>query len=72
MEERGICGASGAEQMTMRVGVPMNMRASARPPIDIDNRFTLVFKSLPIHLPTVQERLASFHVRARPLPRKIP
>lgn len=51
------------EQMTMRVTVPMNMRRSNRPPIDMDNCFTLVFKSLPIHQPTVQERLATFHVR---------
>ena len=41
------------DEMTMRLSVPMNMRI--RPdPIDMDNQFSLVFKGLPIHLPTIQ------------------
>eukprot|EP00670_Eutreptiella_braarudii_P007059 CAMPEP_0174282890 /NCGR_PEP_ID=MMETSP0809-20121228/3472_1 /TAXON_ID=73025 ORGANISM="Eutreptiella gymnastica-like, Strain CCMP1594" /NCGR_SAMPLE_ID=MMETSP0809 /ASSEMBLY_ACC=CAM_ASM_000658 /LENGTH=467 /DNA_ID=CAMNT_0015377407 /DNA_START=130 /DNA_END=1533 /DNA_ORIENTATION=- len=50
------------DEMTLRLTVPMNMRTRPNP-IDMANQFSLVFKTLPIHLPSIQERLASFHVR---------
>nr|BAV82975.1 wax ester synthase/diacylglycerol acyltransferase [Euglena gracilis] len=51
------------EQMLMRATVPINIRPSTTAPIKMENDFTIVFKSLPIHLPTPEERIAHFHVR---------
>lgn len=39
------------EQMMMRVTMPINTR-SPKAPIQMENAFTVVFKSLPLHLPT--------------------
>eukprot|EP00668_Euglena_longa_P010262 GGOE01012443.1.p1 GENE.GGOE01012443.1~~GGOE01012443.1.p1 ORF type:complete len:526 (-),score=174.15 GGOE01012443.1:509-1924(-) len=49
------------EQMMMRVTMPINVRYGST--IKMENSFTIVFKSLPIHLPTPEERIAHFHIR---------
>eukprot|EP00667_Euglena_gracilis_P010146 EG_transcript_10318 len=57
-----LAGGLHPDQMLLRVMMPVNLRRPSATPA-VENRFGLVLKSLPVHLPAARQRLAT--VRAR-------
>jgi len=51
------------DQMVVRMTMPYNMRRNPLAPVRLENAFSVLFKSLPVHLATPEERILHFHVR---------